>query len=265
MGGASDGAVMNNARAHRMKKQTVLVTGAASGIGKACAIKLLDDGHDVVALDLKEEALAAALPEDSARLVRIAGDVSRPECCTAAVAAAVARFGKLDAVTHWAAMHSHTFWTELAAEEFNRLLATNVTGSFLISQAAALHMRTRGSGAIVLASSTSTLSGSVGGKSGSGGPAYVASKAAIVGLVRTLANALGRDGIRVNAVAPGVVDTPMIGTYSPEHRAAQPGRVPLGRIGSPEEIADVGCFLISDGARYINGETVIVNGGANFG
>lgn len=248
-----------------MKKQTVLVTGAASGIGRACAKKLLDEGHDVVALDLKEEALAAALPEDFGRLVRFAGDVSRPECCTGAVGAAIARFGKLDAVTHWAAMHSHTFWTDLDAEEFNRVLATNVTGSFLVAQAAAVHMKTRGSGAIVLASSTSILSGSVGGKSGSGGPAYIASKAAIVGLVRTLANALGRNGIRVNAVAPGVIDTPMIGAYSPEHRAAQPGRVPLGRIGSPEEIADVGCFLISEGARYINGETVIVNGGANFG
>ena len=248
-----------------MKKQTVLVTGAASGIGRACARKLLDEGHDVVALDLKEEALAAALPEDSARLLRFAGDVSRPECCTGAVEAAIARFGKLDAVTHWAALHSHTFWTELGVEEFNRVLATNVTGSFLIAQAAGLHMKTRGSGAIVLASSTSILSGSVGGKSGSGGAAYVASKAAIVGLVRTLANALGRNGIRVNAVAPGVVDTPMIGGYSAEHRAAQPARVPLGRIGSPEEIADVGCFLISEEARYINGETVIVNGGANFG
>jgi len=248
-----------------MTMQTVLVTGAASGIGRACAKKLLGDGHNVVALDLKEEALVAALPEDFGRLVRFAGDVSRRECCTGAVEAAVARFGKLDAVTHWAAMHSSTFWTDLGPEEFNRVLAANVTGSFLVAQAAAVHMKMRGAGAIVLASSTSTVSGSVGGKSGSGGPAYVASKAAIIGLVRTLANALGRNGIRVNAVAPGVVDTPMIGGYSPEHRSAQPGRVPLGRIGSPEEIAEVGCFLISEAARYINGETVIVNGGANFG
>src|SRR3990172_6491931 len=155
-----------------MKKQTVLVTGAASGIGRACARKLLDEGHDVVALDLNEEVLAAALPEDSERLLRFAGDVSRPECCTAAVEAAVARFGKLDAVTHWAAMHSHTFWTELGVEEFNRVLATNVTGSVLLAQAAGLHMKTRGSVAIVLASSPSILSGSVGGKSGSGGAAY---------------------------------------------------------------------------------------------
>ncbi|MFM9969926.1 MAG: SDR family NAD(P)-dependent oxidoreductase [Burkholderiales bacterium] len=247
------------------KPMSVLVTGAASGIGKACALKLLSQGHQVVALDLKEDALRAALPEDSSNLLRYAGDVSRKDACQGAVDAAVNRFGRLDAVTHWAAAHSTTFWTELGAEEFNRILSINVTGAFLIAQAAGEHMRKRGSGAIVLTSSTSTLAGAMGGKSGSGGPAYVASKAAIIGLVRTLANALGREGVRVNAVSPGVVETPMISTYSSEHRAAQPGRVPLGRIGSPEEIADVGCFLISDAARYINGETIIVNGGANFG
>ncbi len=245
--------------------QVVLVTGAASGIGKACAHKLLAEGHRIVALDLNEDALRAALPEDSTRLLRFAGDVSRTDVCQGAVDAAVTRFGQLDAVTHWAAAHSITFWTDLNAEEFNRVLSINVTGAFLVAQAAAKHMRTRGSGSIVLTSSTSTLAGSMGGKTGSGGPAYVASKSAIIGLVRTLANALGREGIRVNAIAPGVVDTPMISAYSAEHRAMQPARVPLGRIGSPEEIADVGCFLISDAARYINGETIIVNGGANFG
>ncbi|MSQ51108.1 MAG: SDR family oxidoreductase [Betaproteobacteria bacterium] len=247
------------------KPMVVLVTGAASGMGRACARKLIAEGHEIVALDLADAALKATFPEDSARLLRFAGDVSRAESCQGAVQAAVARFGRLDAVTHWAAAHSTTFWTDLGAEEFNRILSVNVTGAFLIAQAAGEHMRRRGTGSIVLTSSTSTLAGAMGGKTGSGGPAYVASKSAIIGLVRTLANALGREGVRVNAVAPGVVDTPMIDTYSPEHRAAQPGRVPLGRIGSPEEIADVACFLISDAARYINGETIIVNGGANFG
>ncbi|HZT52482.1 MAG TPA: SDR family oxidoreductase, partial [Stellaceae bacterium] len=98
-----------------------------------------------------------------------------------------------------------------------------------------------------------------------GGPAYVTSKAAITGLVRSLARALGPQGVRVNAVAPGVTDTPMIDTYTPEQRTASIGRVPLGRLAAPEEIASVGCFLISDAARYMTGEVVIVNGGAQFG
>lgn len=126
-------------------------------------------------------------------------------------------------------------------------------------------MKQRRQGAIVLCSSASILAGPIGGQTGSGGPAYVSSKAAIIGLVRTLARALGPDGIRVNEILPGVTETSMIADYSKENRDGQIYRVPLGRIGEPDEIAAVGCFLISDDAKYITGETVIVNGGAAFG
>ena len=243
---------------------TVMVTGAASGIGKACARLLLAEGREVAAVDLDEAALAAALPAAQS-LERIAADVSRADACEAAVARAVARFGKLDAVIHWAAIHSTAAWDELTAEAMNRVLAVNVTGSFLVAQAAARHMIPRGKGAIVLCASTSVLNGSIGGPPGNGGPAYVTSKAAITGLVRSLARALGPKGVRVNAVAPGVTDTPMIETYTPDQRNATVARVPLGRLAAPEEIASVGCFLITDAARYMTGEVVIVNGGAQFG
>jgi 3-oxoacyl-[acyl-carrier protein] reductase len=241
-----------------------MVTGAASGIGKACARMLLAEGREVAAVDLDEAALAAALPQ-APSLEVIAADVSRAESCEAAVARALKRFGKLDALLHWAAIHSTTAWNELSAEAMNRVLAVNVTGSFLMAQAAARHMMTRRKGAIVLCASTSVVNGSIGGPPGNGGPAYVTSKAAITGLVRSLARALGPSGVRVNAVAPGVTDTPMIDTYTPEQRGATIGRVPLGRLAEPEEIASVGCFLISDAARYMAGEVVIVNGGAQFG
>ena len=246
--------------------QTVLVTGAASGIGKATAGLLLEQGHEVVALDLMNEALATALVgHNGDRLALCAADVSKTEDCAAAVDAAVKRFGKLDAVLHFAAVHSSRYWSELTAEEFNRVLAVNVTGSFLIAQAAARHMIERKSGSIVLTASGSVLLGPVGGGAGQGGPAYVTSKAAITGLVRTLARSLGPSGIRVNAIAPGVTETPMIASYSPETKAAQASRFPLGRIGQPEDIASVGAFLISDAARFITGEVMIVNGGSNFG
>jgi len=111
----------------------------------------------------------------------------------------------------------------------------------------------------------SVLNGSIGGPPGNGGPAYVTSKAAITGLVRSLARALGPSGIRVNAVSPGVTDTPMIDTYTPQQRETTLSRVPLGRLADPAEIASVGCFLITDAARYMSGEVVIVNGGAQFG
>jgi NAD(P)-dependent dehydrogenase (short-subunit alcohol dehydrogenase family) len=247
--------------------RSVLVTGAASGIGLACVERLLKDGYQVVAFDLARDALESALtqPADRSQLEFFAGDVSRPTDCAAATELAVRRFGKLDSVLHWAARHSSAHWTKLDAEECNRVMSVNVTGSFLIAQAAARHMQARQFGAIVLCSSTAMIAGPIGGEAGNGGPAYVASKAAIVGLVRSLARALGPSGIRVNAVAPGVTETPMIGNYSVENRATQQARVPLGRIAEPDDIAAVGCFLISDASRYVNGETVIVNGGANFG
>ncbi|OGA85831.1 MAG: hypothetical protein A3G27_14355 [Betaproteobacteria bacterium RIFCSPLOWO2_12_FULL_66_14] len=247
------------------RKQTVLVTGAASGIGKACARHLLSGGHEVLAFDLQRDHLMASLPADAGRLELFAGDVSGTDVRAAVVDAAVKRFGKLDAVIHWAATHSTKHWTELTAEEFNRVLNVNVTGSFLIAQAAARHMVLNKRGSIVLTASTAVIQAPIGGASGAGGPAYVASKAAITGLVRTLARSLGPSGIRVNGVAPGVTETPMISNYSAERRAEQIERVPLGRIGEPEDIAEVGCFLISDAARFMTGEVVIVNGGAAFG
>jgi len=243
---------------------TILVTGAASGIGRACASILLDAGQEVVALDLKLSALELALPRRD-RLAYAEADISDEQACGAAVADSVARFGKLDALIHWAAYHSTFRWSELNAVEFNRTLAINVTGSFLMAQAAARHMAERGKGAIVLASSTSFISGAVGGSVGSGGPAYVASKAAIVGLVRSLARSLGPSGIRVNAVSPGITETAMTAGYTPERRAASIAQVPMGRLAEPGDIASVGIFLTSEAAKYINGEMIIVNGGAAFG
>lgn len=238
-----------------------MVTGAASGIGRACAQMLLERGHEVVGLDLKREAVTLT----GARFEACGTDVSNPASCAAAVDAAIRRFGKLDALVHCAAIHSSKTWNQLDAEEFNRVLAVNVTGSFLIAQAAARHMETRKRGAIVMTASTAVIAAATGGQSGRGGPAYIASKAAITGLVRTMARSLGPAGIRVNAIAPGVVDTPMIAGYSAQNRVDSAARTVLGRIGMPDDIAEVACFLVSDGARYMTGEVVIVNGGAQFG
>jgi NAD(P)-dependent dehydrogenase (short-subunit alcohol dehydrogenase family) len=246
-------------------RMTVLVTGAASGIGNASARQLLAAGHQVVAVDLDAKAVLASLDANREELEPVSADVSRAEDCREAADRAISRFGKIDAALHWAGKHSATYWSDLTAEEFNRILAVNTTGSFLVAQAAARHMVPRGSGAIVLTSSTSMIAGTTGGPVGSGGPAYVASKAAIIGLVRSLARALGPSGIRVNGISPGVTETPMIAAYSAENRVAQQGRVPLGRLAQADDIASVATLLISDAARYINGETIIVDGGAAFG
>lgn len=246
--------------------KNVLVTGAASGIGKACVNYLLGGGNRVLAVDLKIDALEAAFSgHDPEQLAFFAADVSSTEDCSAAVAASGAFFGKLDALMHWAGIHSTKAWDELTADDFTRIFSVNVTGSFLMAQAAARKMKDEGGGAIMLTSSTSIYHAPIGGKAGNGGPAYVTSKAAIVGMVRTLARALGPSNIRVNGIVPGVTDTPMIGNYSEETRQLQRDRSPLGRIGSAEELAEAGCMLISDASRYVSGELVIVNGATMFG
>ncbi len=246
-----------------MTKQTVLVTGAASGIGLACARMLKESGANVVAFDIQGERMADELSADD-DLVLHAGDVSDPAACTDVVAVALERFAALDALIHWSAAHSSARWDELGAEECNRVLAVNVTGSFLIAQAAARPMVAKGRGAIVLTTSASVLHGVTGGD-GQGGPAYVASKGAVIALTRSLARALGPDGVRVNAVSPGLTETPMIAAYSDEQRAAMKQRFPLGRFATPDEIAHAGLYLISEKASFMTGEVMHVNGGSNFG
>ena len=246
--------------------KNVLVTGAASGIGKACVMYLLAGGNRVLAMDLDGDRLAATFPRhDTNQLAFCAGDVSQTCACFGAVEAAYKHLGKVDALMHWAGKHSIKAWDELKAEDLADQFAINVTGSFIMAQAAALRMKDDGGGSIVLTGSTSFIHAPIGGKAGNGGPAYVAAKAAIIGMVRTLARALGPHNIRVNGISPGVTDTPMIGNYSAESRQAQINASPLGRIGSATEIAEAGCLLISDASRYISGEMIIVNGATSFG
>jgi len=246
--------------------KTVLVTGAASGIGRACVTYLLSGDNRVVAMDLDEERLVAAFPRrDPSRLAFFTGSVADTAVCAASIKAVGTHFGKLDALMNWAGIHSIKAWDEVTADDFAQQMAVNVTGAFLMAQAAAHAMKETGGGAIVLTGSTSFIHAPIGGKAGNGGPAYVTAKAAIIGMVRTLARALGPFNIRVNGISPGVTETPMISNYSEDTRMAQRAASPLGRIGSAEEIAEAGCLLITDASRYISGEMVIVNGATSFG
>ena len=242
-------------------EKSVIVTGAASGIGLACSKLLLEDGCRVLAFDPQEDKLRAELPEcDEVSFFK--GDVSNPENCENSVAKAVKTFGKLDALMHWGAAHSSKRWDELDAVECNFIMSVNVTGSFLIAQAAAKNMMANAGGAIVLTTSTSVLFGVTGGN-GQGGPAYVSSKGAIIALNRSLARALA-PRVRCNAVSPGLAETAMIEGYTAAQREVMAQRFPMGRFGQPEEIAHAGIFLISDKASFITGEVIHANGGSNF-
>ena len=244
-----------------MTTKVILVTGAASGIGLACTRDLLAEGNRVTALDLDMDSLKRAHSDPPAELALFAGDVAVEESCNAAIAATTSQFGALDALIHFAAIHSTKTWEEISADEFNQVLEVNITGAFLIARAAARYMAGVGNGAIVLTSSSSVYVSGIGGGSGRGGPAYVTSKGGVQVLTRALARSLGPLGIRVNSVSPGSTETPMIAEYSEEARQGVRARTPLGRLGDPHEIAAVARYLISDGASYINGETIQVNGG----
>jgi 3-oxoacyl-[acyl-carrier protein] reductase len=138
-------------------------------------------------------------------------------------------------------------------------LSVNLKGTFFVAKAVATHMVAQKSGSIVLTASDSARVGGV-----AGGPAYVASKGGVIALTRSLAKALGPHGIRVNAINPGVVDTPMTSSWPVAVKQGAIDRTPLGRLARPADIADVACFLAGDQARFITGEIVEVNGGAYF-
>jgi 3-oxoacyl-[acyl-carrier protein] reductase len=243
------------------KRKAVVVTGAAGGIGLACVRGLLAAGHQVCGADLQPVPIQS-LSDYVSRFTAVRADIADAADCKNVVAQAVEKFGRITSLIHMAAAHSTLTWRELRAEHFNRILAINVTGAFLIAQAAAEHIAD--GGAIVLTSSDSINVSGVGGH-GRGGPAYVSSKGAILGLTRALARSLAPLNIRVNAVSPGSTATAMTAEYDEEALRKVAERTLIGRIGEAHEIAAVAQFLISDAASYMTGEVVHVNGGGYLG
>jgi NAD(P)-dependent dehydrogenase (short-subunit alcohol dehydrogenase family) len=236
----------------------VIVTGAASGIGLACVQRLLADGHRVCGMDLQPFPTDQTKADQRSRFIEARVNVADRAECIAATKRAVDAFGGVNGLIHMAGIHSTLTWREITPEHIDRILSVNVTGSFLMAQTVAEQMK-RG-GAIVLTSSSSIAVGGVGG-SGRGGPAYVASKAAIIGLTRALARSFAPIGIRVNAVSPGSTETAMTAEYDEQAKRRVGERTFVGRMGHPEEIAAAACFLISEDSSYISGEVLPVTGG----
>jgi 3-oxoacyl-[acyl-carrier protein] reductase len=185
-----------------MTAQTAIVTGAASGIGRECTRMLLADGYRVAAIDLKAEAIGASFRDAGDKLVAISADIGDVEQCRAAVETATSKLGQLSALLHFAAIWTGKTWDETEPGEWERVLRVNVTGTFFLTRFVVEKMIPHQKGAIVLTASDSAKVGGV-----AGGPAYVSSKGAVIGLTHSLAKALGPKGIRVNAVNPGVVQT----------------------------------------------------------
>ena len=238
-------------------KKSVLVTGAARGIGLATAELFLAEGWRVALLDIdgpaQIEAVEALSSDDAFAIV---GDVAIPEDVTRAVGEIEARFGRLDALVNNAGVAIFKPALETTYEDWARTLDVNLTGPFLTSQACAPLMLKAGGGAIVNVGSIS------GQRASTLRVAYGTSKSALMHLTRQLAAEFAEIGIRVNAVAPGPVDTAMAKkVHSPEIRADYHAAIPLARYGVEEEIGNVIHFLCSPQASYITGETIAVDGG----
>jgi NAD(P)-dependent dehydrogenase (short-subunit alcohol dehydrogenase family) len=247
-----------------MARKTIIVTGAASGIGQAAARLLLARGDNVCAADIAPIGADDFGPDNAPRLLPSRVDVAEAASCAACVEAAVARFGRIDGLIHMAGVHSSRTWREIDAAETNHVLAVNTTGAMLMAQACARAMEASGGGAIVFATSgVINVSGT--GGDGRGGPAYAASKGAIIGVTRALARSLAPIKVRVNAVSPGSTRTPMTATYTEEALRRVGEKTLIGRVAEAHEIASVAVFLVSDESAYIWGEIVNVNGGAHFG
>jgi NAD(P)-dependent dehydrogenase (short-subunit alcohol dehydrogenase family) len=238
-----------------------LVTGAASGIGRATAILLAGRGAAVACLDVNADGLAETAAAIGERALPIPCDVTDLAAVEAAVSQAGADLGGLDAVANVAGVGDFTGdVAEIAPEEWARVLAINLTGPFHVSRAAIRHLRAAGGGAIVNVSSQFGLVGCL------ASPAYCASKAGLIGLTRAMAIDHTEEGIRVNCVCPGPVDTPMLAwtDATPELTARERGRTQgrnlSGRSGRPEEIAATIAFLLSDDVGFMSGSVVAVDG-----
>ena len=239
-------------------KKLALVTGAARGIGLATAKRFIADGWSVALLDIERQLLddsVAALAEPD-RTLAIHCDVSDADAVTAAMAAVSARFGRLDALVNNAGVAVFASILETSEEDWSRILAVNLTGPFLCTKAAAPLMREHGGGAVVNITSISAV------RASTLRSAYGTSKAGLAHLTKQLAVELASLGIRVNAVAPGPVETAMAkAVHTPEIRADYHDAIPLNRYGLEEELAEAIFFLSSDRASYITGQVLAVDGG----
>jgi NAD(P)-dependent dehydrogenase (short-subunit alcohol dehydrogenase family) len=246
----------------RLGNRVALVTGGAAGIGAGIAERFAEAGASVAILDVNGKAARAHASRlgDKGPALAIEGDVASEDAARRAVEQTVAHFGALDVLVNNAGIEVSGPIASLNSEAWDRQLAVNLKGAFLLCKHAIPRMQGRG-GAIINISSVRAF------VSYPGGAAYDSSKAALIAFTRALALDHGKDGIRVNAICPGYVDTPMTEEWLktvPDRNETMRQVLavhPLGRIGTPRDIAEVALFLASDAAGFITGTALVVDGG----
>jgi 3-oxoacyl-[acyl-carrier protein] reductase len=242
----------------RLKDKVCVITGAGQGIGWATAERFFDEGAIVIALDRHSATLneRVALAKTEGRTIfPYAVDVTQREKVEAAMNAIAAQHGRIDVLINNAGITADAQLKKMSEEQFDRVINVNIKGVFNCTQAVAEHMLAAGKGVILCASSITGVYGNFGQTN------YAASKFAVIGMVKTWARELGPKGIRVNAVAPGFIDTPMIETIPEQVMKQMEERVWMRRKGQASEVAAVYAFLASDDASYVNGVVLEVTGG----
>jgi 3-oxoacyl-[acyl-carrier protein] reductase len=236
--------------------RTAIVSGAARGLGAAIARRLHADGWVVVLGDLDRAGVAELASELGSAAVPVALDVRTEQSWDRALQAARAA-GEVQALVNCAARTEIRDLFAISADEWDDVLATNLRGAFLGIRAVGPHLRERGAGRIVNISSDSAFRGR-----GVTGAHYAVSKAGLLALTRRAATALAPSGVTVNAVAPGTIDGETVRELAGDRVAQLASEIPAGRLGRPEEIAALVAWLLSDEAAYVNGATLVADGGA---
>ena len=242
--------------------RVALVTGAGSGIGRAVAVRFAREGADVGVLDLNEstaEETTAAVEALGRRAAALRADVSRADDVESAVSRAESRLGPIDVLVNNAGLTRDATIQNLSEADWDMVLNVHLKGTFLCTKVVGRRLRERGrGGAIVNISSISAKIGNFGQAN------YASAKAGIVALTKVTAREYARYGVRANAIQPGMIDTPMTRVLGEERLARSVAETPLGRLGTPEEVAAVALFLASDLASYVTGAVVEVTGGRSL-